>query len=474
MARGTSKIRLYDRDVFPAATEGPANVFSSTPFLLVKSRWIADDAAQVCPLCLQKFTQIRRKHHCRQCGRVLCSKCCNEKVPLPQLGFEEPERICNNCLEVTSLVTKSRSLQMSFKLEAAKGLSELCKDPAGLTKVVEMGGVQTLIFLSQSGNDEVKAAVASGLQILSTHPPLHSMLAKCGGIKALCSILSTVNESQEQTLIYGISALMIFCKRSPELKAQALADGALDSVLTVCAMKEALALLALMTLSYIVEHQGNLAPGLIESNRNALPRILALTKAQDEKIQEISLRILAQMSVGTDWQRHCIVQEDFSAGRCLVEALTKGPKNLQVLVNASCLIANLATGDQDQMSLQDCLQAMCSLTSSHTAHKDIQTHVSRGLGNFAKFHQNSSILIDYLPSIVETHLKSTDNAIKCHGLRTVMYLISYQKERAVDVLLREGAHEVLTSLGTFNGIVDAVETCLLKIVPTRSDCTITK
>ena len=38
MARGTSKIRLYDRDVFPAATEGPANVFSSIPFLLVKSR----------------------------------------------------------------------------------------------------------------------------------------------------------------------------------------------------------------------------------------------------------------------------------------------------------------------------------------------------------------------------------------------------------------------------------------------------
>lgn len=43
----------------------------------------------------------------------------------------------------------------------------------------------------------------------------------------------------------------------------ALADGALDPVLTVCAMKEAIALLALMTLSHIVEHQGNLAP-LIE------------------------------------------------------------------------------------------------------------------------------------------------------------------------------------------------------------------
>lgn len=38
MARSTNRIRLHDRDVFPAVTEGPANVFSSTPFLLVKAR----------------------------------------------------------------------------------------------------------------------------------------------------------------------------------------------------------------------------------------------------------------------------------------------------------------------------------------------------------------------------------------------------------------------------------------------------
>ena len=46
--------------------------------------------AQICPLCSQKFTQIRRKHHCRQCGQVLCSKCCNEKVttrPSFKIGY---------------------------------------------------------------------------------------------------------------------------------------------------------------------------------------------------------------------------------------------------------------------------------------------------------------------------------------------------------------------------------------------------
>ncbi|KAK3749912.1 hypothetical protein QZH41_017358, partial [Actinostola sp. cb2023] len=421
MARATNAnhgIRLEDDDVFPAKTEGPANVYSSTPFLLVKPRWMPDEEAHTCPLCSQKFNQLRRKHHCRQCGKVLCNKCCSEKVPLPQMGFEDPERVCDYCLPVTSLITKSRSFQLPFKRDAAESLTEMFKDLPSLKK----------------------AAVSEGLKILSTHPPLHSILAKCGAIKALCSILSSTNESQEKTLQDGISALMIFCK-SEDLKAQALADGALNPVLSLCAMKEAIALLAMMTLSHIVEHHGNLAP-LIESDRNALPRILALTKANDEKIQEIALRILSQMSMGTDWQRHRIVQEDFSAGRCLVESLRRGPKNLQVLVNASSLIANLAMGEQDQMSLRDCLEAMCRVMSSHAQHKDIQTQVSRALANFSKFHQNSSILIGALSQIIKIHLKlisffkqSDDETIRCHGLRTVMDLLSQQKDQTVAQLM---------------------------------------
>ena len=39
MAHTGRKIRLCDRDVYPAITEGPANVFSSIPFLLVKARY---------------------------------------------------------------------------------------------------------------------------------------------------------------------------------------------------------------------------------------------------------------------------------------------------------------------------------------------------------------------------------------------------------------------------------------------------
>ena len=51
----------------------------------------------------------------------------------------------------------------------------------------------------------------------------------------------------------------------------ALADGALNPVLSLCAMKEDIALLALMTLSHIVEFHGNLAP-LIEVCCTELPQ----------------------------------------------------------------------------------------------------------------------------------------------------------------------------------------------------------
>lgn len=40
------------------------------------------DSSEVtrCTLCDVKFTFTNRKHHCRQCGQVFCSKCSNYKV----------------------------------------------------------------------------------------------------------------------------------------------------------------------------------------------------------------------------------------------------------------------------------------------------------------------------------------------------------------------------------------------------------
>lgn len=61
--------------------------------------WIPDEDAPNCQECGLKFTVIRRRHHCRACGRVLCAQCCHHKAPLPYMDYKEA-RVCGPCLQM--------------------------------------------------------------------------------------------------------------------------------------------------------------------------------------------------------------------------------------------------------------------------------------------------------------------------------------------------------------------------------------
>lgn len=58
--------------------------------------WVPDNMTVFCMQCNQKFSFIRRRHHCRACGLVLCSACCSLKAKLEYLGDVEA-RICIQC-----------------------------------------------------------------------------------------------------------------------------------------------------------------------------------------------------------------------------------------------------------------------------------------------------------------------------------------------------------------------------------------
>nr|XP_027197388.1 1-phosphatidylinositol 3-phosphate 5-kinase-like [Dermatophagoides pteronyssinus] len=42
--------------------------------------WMPDSTSINCFDCATKFTTIRRRHHCRICGQIFCSNCCNEMI----------------------------------------------------------------------------------------------------------------------------------------------------------------------------------------------------------------------------------------------------------------------------------------------------------------------------------------------------------------------------------------------------------
>lgn len=61
--------------------------------------WELDDLADCCFICRKEFGVLKRKHHCRKCGRVVCDACSSYKAILPAYGIELPVRVDKKCYE---------------------------------------------------------------------------------------------------------------------------------------------------------------------------------------------------------------------------------------------------------------------------------------------------------------------------------------------------------------------------------------
>ncbi|XP_037685199.1 lateral signaling target protein 2 homolog isoform X4 [Choloepus didactylus] len=102
------KLKKVTRSLRSAALEDCAlcQETLSTPELAAKTcdgefedppEWVPDEACGLCTACKAPFTVIRRKHHCRSCGKIFCSRCSSHSAPLPRYGQVKPVRVCTHC-----------------------------------------------------------------------------------------------------------------------------------------------------------------------------------------------------------------------------------------------------------------------------------------------------------------------------------------------------------------------------------------
>nr|KAG5692476.1 hypothetical protein BaRGS_005022 [Batillaria attramentaria] len=59
--------------------------------------WVPDHVVTHCAACGGNFWIGRRKHHCRNCGKVYCAPCSNYFAPVPAQHLQEPVRLCGGC-----------------------------------------------------------------------------------------------------------------------------------------------------------------------------------------------------------------------------------------------------------------------------------------------------------------------------------------------------------------------------------------
>jgi hypothetical protein len=73
-----------------------------------KSGWIRDDDFENCMICGLSFSIfLRRRHHCRMCGKIVCQMCSQQRLTFS--GEDAPQRVCWVCY-TTHVITSLKKL----------------------------------------------------------------------------------------------------------------------------------------------------------------------------------------------------------------------------------------------------------------------------------------------------------------------------------------------------------------------------
>ena len=87
-------------NIFNSQVASNQLLYKILDFLPQESPWTENDQCLECGL---KFGLTNRKHHCRHCGRILCSKCSSKEMPIGKFGQTKPVRVCEVCYDVLTL-----------------------------------------------------------------------------------------------------------------------------------------------------------------------------------------------------------------------------------------------------------------------------------------------------------------------------------------------------------------------------------
>ena len=80
-----------------------------------KSHWLGDKETSVCMDTGVPFSFRRRRHHCRQTGKIFADEVCQTKLPLPDLGHYAPVRVWDGVLGKVNIEMREDILIFSEK-----------------------------------------------------------------------------------------------------------------------------------------------------------------------------------------------------------------------------------------------------------------------------------------------------------------------------------------------------------------------
>ncbi|XP_010221175.1 PREDICTED: zinc finger FYVE domain-containing protein 26 [Tinamus guttatus] len=201
-----------------------------------KQQWIPDDTEMICMVCkTERFTMFNRRHHCRRCGRLVCSSCSTKKMAV-EACRENPARVCDQCYSFYNREHPPDSVQdTSITKEDQDQLEEISTNKyATVVQIPETTELEWIISLNEEENEIVRSefyyeqAPSSSLCIAILG--LHSDSVVCGHqlIEHCCKLSQGLtNPEVDAGLLMDIMKQLLFSAKMMFVKAGRSQDLAL-------------------------------------------------------------------------------------------------------------------------------------------------------------------------------------------------------------------------------------------------------
>lgn len=82
-------------------------------------KWTPNSEREDCNICEQRFGFVRRRHHCRQCGELVCNPCSEHKDYVPGY-YSTKVRVCVSCFSRNTLCRKFKQAERQNKVMSAQ------------------------------------------------------------------------------------------------------------------------------------------------------------------------------------------------------------------------------------------------------------------------------------------------------------------------------------------------------------------
>ncbi|XP_006884816.1 PREDICTED: zinc finger FYVE domain-containing protein 26 [Elephantulus edwardii] len=320
-----------------------------------RHQWVPDETESVCMVCRREhFTMFNRRHHCRRCGRLVCSSCSTKKMVVEGCR-ENPARVCDQCYSYYHKDVPEENPDQSEAPDSSKSESP---PYSAVVKVPKPAELEWTLDLDEEENELVRSefyyeqAPSASLCIAILN--LHRDSIACGHqlIEHCCRLSQGLtNPEVDAGLLTDIMKQLLFSAKMMFVRAGRSQDLALcDSYISKV---DVLNILVAAAYRHVPSLDQILQPAAVTRLRNQL---------LEAEYYQLGVEVSTKTGLDTTgawhaWGMACLKAGNLTAAREKFNRCLKPPFDLNQLSHGSRLVQDvieyLESTARPLMSLQD-------------------------------------------------------------------------------------------------------------------------